>query len=187
MAAEARCVREPPEPVLAAVSVHAVAYVCPIVSNRSTSASIGGRELLACCTARRNFDRCDASAVEYDEPITVFGAQHSRILRQCRDHVFHKLVLVGDVRFVVRDVHAVAADEPDAQHRSCHVVEASRVGAKRRGAVAGSSIDSRSRLYRRATAAVGRRSPDTGEARTMDPTRAEVTTMDTRRGDVDPR
>src|SRR5688572_30207556 len=65
-------------------------------------------------TARRNFDRCDTSAIEYDEPITVFSTQLSRILRQCRDHVFHELILVGEVRVVVRDVHAVAADEPDA-------------------------------------------------------------------------
>jgi len=44
--------------------------------------------------ARRDFNRGDAPAVEQDEPITVFTAQHSRILGKCRDHMFNKLVLV---------------------------------------------------------------------------------------------
>jgi hypothetical protein len=41
--------------------------------------------------------------------------------------VFNKLVLFGDIGFVVHDVHAVAADEPDPQRRGRHVGEASRV------------------------------------------------------------
>ncbi len=64
--------------------------------------------------ARRNFDRGHTPAVEHDEPITVFGAQNSGILCQCREHMLHEFALVFDVGIVVRDVHAFAADEADA-------------------------------------------------------------------------
>jgi hypothetical protein len=40
--------------------------------------------------------------------------------------MFHKLIFVGGCGFVVRDVHAIATDEPDTQHRSRHVIETRR-------------------------------------------------------------
>jgi hypothetical protein len=57
----------------------------------------------------------------------VFGTQRARVVGKRRDDVLEELVFVDDVRFVVRDVHSVAADEPYAQHRSRHVVETRRV------------------------------------------------------------
>jgi hypothetical protein len=69
----------------------------------------GGR-LLQHGAARCHLDRGDASAVKHDEPIAVFAAQHARILGKRRDDLFNELFLVGDRGFVVRDVHAVAAE-----------------------------------------------------------------------------
>lgn len=74
-------------------------------------------------TARRNLDRGDASAVKHDEPFAVFRTQRSRGLCQGRDHMIQQLVLIGDAGLVVRYVHAVAADEPYAQHCSRHVIK----------------------------------------------------------------
>ena len=56
---------------------------------------------------RRDLNGGDASAVKHDEPITVSTSQRARILGKCRDDVFNELVFVGDVGFVVRDIHAV--------------------------------------------------------------------------------
>ena len=75
--------------------------------------------------ARRNLNCSDAPAVQHDEPATVFAAQHARILGKRRDDVFDELVFIGRVGLVVRNIHAIAADEPDTQHRSRHVVQAS--------------------------------------------------------------
>ena len=75
------------------------------------------------CAARRNFNGSDASGVEHYEPITVLTAQYPRVVGKYGDDVFNKLCFIGDAGFVVRDVHAVSTDQPDAQHRSRHVVK----------------------------------------------------------------
>jgi hypothetical protein len=81
--------------------------------------------------ARCDLNCGDTAAVEHDEPISVSAAQHARIFGERRDDVFNKLVLVGDVGFVVGDVYAVTTDEPDTQHRGRHVVETSPSRATR--------------------------------------------------------
>jgi hypothetical protein len=75
--------------------------------------------------AGRDLNGGNASAIQHDEPITVCAAQHARILGKRRDDVFNKLFFVGEVRFVERDIHAVAAEEPDTQHRCRHVMQTS--------------------------------------------------------------
>ena len=69
-----------------------------------------------------DLNRSNAPAVEHDESITVFAAQHARILGKRRDDVFYDLIFVGDVGLFVRDIDAVAGDESDPQYCGRHVV-----------------------------------------------------------------
>ena len=50
----------------------------------------------------------------------MVGAEQAGILGKRRDGVLGDLVHVGRVGFLVPDVQLIAADEPDAQHNSCH-------------------------------------------------------------------
>jgi hypothetical protein len=70
-----------------------------------------------------DLNRSNAPAIQHEEPITVCAAQHAGILGKRRDDVVNKLFFVGEVRFIERDVHAVAAEEPDTQHHCRHVMQ----------------------------------------------------------------
>lgn len=48
------------------------------------------------------------------------AAQCPAILRKGRDDVLKDLVRGDGAGFLVRNVHVIAASEPDAQHNLCH-------------------------------------------------------------------
>ena len=50
----------------------------------------------------------------------MLAAKHTGILSQRRDDEFDKFVIVDDIGILVRDVHAIAASEPYAQHYCRH-------------------------------------------------------------------
>jgi hypothetical protein len=60
-------------------------------------------------------------------------AEHAGVLRERVDDVVDGLALASRTAVVVRDVHAVPADEPDAKHKPFHVLHTRR--AQRRPAM----------------------------------------------------
>jgi hypothetical protein len=76
--------------------------------------------------ARRHLNGSDAPAVEHYESVTVLGAKHTGILGKGGDDVLNELVVVDGVGLLVREVHTIAANEPDAQHYRRHGLETRR-------------------------------------------------------------
>jgi hypothetical protein len=70
--------------------------------------------------ARPHLDGGNAPAEQHDEPIAVVDAKEAGVLGKRRDDMLRDLVRVVRVGFLVPDVQVIAADEPDAQHDSCH-------------------------------------------------------------------
>ena len=69
--------------------------------------------------------RCDLHGgntprVQYQQPIAVPAAQHTGVVRQRGDDVVDDLVLAARVALLVRDIHAVTANEPDTKHNAFH-------------------------------------------------------------------
>ncbi len=62
----------------------------------------------------------NASAVEHDEPIAVPAAKHTGVLSERGDDMLDDLAFIGDLWFLVGDVHSVPSDEPYAQHYGGH-------------------------------------------------------------------
>jgi hypothetical protein len=71
--------------------------------------------------AGRDLHRGDAARIQQQEPIAVSTAEHARVTCERRDDVVDDLVLAARIGVVVRDVHAVTADEPDTKHKPLHV------------------------------------------------------------------
>ena len=72
------------------------------------------------CPAGRDLDGGNTPCVQHQEPVTVPAAQHAGLLRERRDDVVDDLALAPRIAVVVDDVHAVAADEADAEHQAFH-------------------------------------------------------------------
>ena len=54
--------------------------------------------------------------VEHDEPIAMPAAKHTGVLGERRDDVLDDVAFVGELRFLVGEIHPFPAGEPDAQH-----------------------------------------------------------------------
>lgn len=81
--------------------------------------------------AGRDFDGRDTPCVQHQKPVAVSTPQHAGTLRQRRDDVVDDLALAPRIAVVVRDVHAVAADEADTEHKAFHVSDTRRAQRQR--------------------------------------------------------
>jgi len=70
--------------------------------------------------ARRHLNGGNPPAVQHHEPVTMPAAKHTGILGKRRNDLLDDLVYVDGVGLFVRDVHVIAASQPDAQHNLCH-------------------------------------------------------------------
>ena len=71
--------------------------------------------------AGRDFHGGNTPCVQHQEPIAVSTAQHAGVLRQRSDDVVDNFVFAPRIALLVRDIHAVTADEPDTKHKAFHV------------------------------------------------------------------
>ena len=69
---------------------------------------------------RRDFHHGNTPCVQHHEPVAVSAAQHPGILGQCGDDVVDNLVFTARIGILVRDIHAVTANEPDTKHNAFH-------------------------------------------------------------------
>jgi hypothetical protein len=74
-------------------------------------------------TARRDLHGRNAPRVEHQQTLAVSAAKHSGIIRQGGDDVLNNLGFAVDIRLLIRDIHAVTADEADPKHNAFHVSE----------------------------------------------------------------
>jgi hypothetical protein len=73
------------------------------------------------CASRRDFDSGDASRKQHHQSLAVSAPQPTAGLGQCRDDTVDDLILGARIAILVRDIDAVAADEPDPKHDRFHV------------------------------------------------------------------
>lgn len=70
--------------------------------------------------ARRDFHRGDTPCVQHQKPVAVSATEHAGLLRKCAHDVVDDLALSPRTVIVVRDIDAVAAHEPDTEHKAFH-------------------------------------------------------------------
>ena len=71
--------------------------------------------------AGRDLHGGNTPRVQHQQPIAVSTAQHAGVVRQRGDDVVDDLVLAARIALLVRDIHAVTANEPDTKHNAFHV------------------------------------------------------------------
>ena len=71
--------------------------------------------------AGRDLHGGDTPRVQHHEPIAVSTTQHPGVLRQRRHDAIDSLTFAPQIRLLVRDIHAVAADKTDTKHKAFHV------------------------------------------------------------------
>ena len=72
---------------------------------------------------RRDFHHGNTPCVQHDEPVAVSAAQHPGILSQYGADVVDNLGCGARIGILVRDIHAVAASQPDTKHDAFHASE----------------------------------------------------------------